>query len=149
MSKDKKKLLISGANGLVGKYLAPALKRENYDVFTLVREKPKNPFEIEWNSEMGISQSELFKMENFAAVIHLAGAGLTEKRWTKKCKQLIYESRVNGTKVLVDALGKLENPPPVFACASVYGNYGETTGDKILTEKSPAGKSLPHFQKKL
>ena len=80
MSKDKKQILISGANGLVEKYLAAVFERENYYVFTLVRQRPRNPFEIEWNFAIGIPKCELSKMENFAVVIYLAGAGLTEKR---------------------------------------------------------------------
>lgn len=136
------RILITGGNGLIGKEIAVRLENEGNEVLRLVREKVSGASEIEWNSETGVPASELAKMENADALLHLAGVGLTEKRWTKKRKKLIYESRVCGTHLIVDALGKLKNPPRVFACASAFGFYGDDCGDAFLTEDSTPGTSF-------
>ena len=135
------KILISGATGLVGRHLVPFLKENNHEVFALVRQSPKNEREIQWNSETGFSETELAKLENFDAVVHLAGAGIADERWTKERKRIIRESRIIGTRVLVDGLSKLENPPPVLVSASAVGYYGDRKDD-VLTENSPPGNDF-------
>jgi hypothetical protein len=135
------KILVSGATGLVGRHLVPFLRENGHEVFSLVRQAPNNEGEIQWNAETGIVESELKKIENFDAVVHLAGAGIADERWTKERKRIIRDSRVVGTRVLVDSLQKLENPPRAFVSASAIGYYGDRK-DEILNEDSPPGKDF-------
>ena len=135
------KFLISGATGLVGRHLVPFLRENGHEVFSLVRQSANNEHEIQWNAETGIAESELKKIENFDAVVHLAGAGIADERWTKERKRIIRDSRVVGTRVLIDSLRKLENPPRAFVSASAIGYYGDRK-DEILNEDSPPGKDF-------
>lgn len=135
------KILISGASGLVGKHLIPTLKAKNHEIYKLVRKTPKADDEIEWNAEVGFSDAEQAKLENFDAVIHLAGDNVASENWSDEKKRKIKDSRVVGTRVLVDALKKCENPPKIFLSASATGFYGERE-DEILTEDSAPGKSF-------
>lgn len=132
------RILVSGASGLVGTQLVPFLNNNNHEVFSLVRQNPRNEREIYWNSEQGFVDSELRKLENFDAVVHLAGAGIADERWSKQRKRIIRESRTVGTTVLVEALETLKNPPKTFVSASAIGYYGNR-GDEVLTEEAPPG----------
>jgi uncharacterized protein (TIGR01777 family) len=132
------KILISGASGLVGTNLIPTLTAKNHDVYKLVRKAPQSADEIQWDSETGFSESEKAKLENFDAVIHLAGDNVASENWSQKKKKSIRDSRVVGTKVLVDALKDLQHPPKHFISASAVGFYGDGK-DEILTEESDQG----------
>lgn len=133
------KILISGATGLVGTNLIPTLIAKGHTVTKLVRKTPKSSDEIQWDAEKGFSDSEQAKLEGFDAVIHLAGANIAGENWSQEYKKLLRDSRIVGTKVLVEALKKCENPPKIFVAASAEGFYGRSTGDEILTEDSPKG----------
>lgn len=135
------KIAVAGASGLVGKNLLPYLTERGHTVYSLVRNTPRNEQEILWNSEQGFVASELRKLENFDAVVHLAGAGIADERWSKERKRIIRESRAIGTKVLVDGLAQLQNPPKTFVGASAIGYYG-SRGDEVLTEQSASGKGF-------
>lgn len=80
-------------------------------------------------------------MEGAYAVVHLSGASISRRRWTPARKQLLRASRVDSTRVLVDSLAKLRQPPQVFVCASAVGYYGNR-GDEMLTESSEAGSDF-------
>lgn len=129
-------VLISGASGLIGQELTKVLEEASYTVVPLKRSGVGT---ATWDSERGII--ELDKNLKIDSVIHLAGENIAAGRWSKKRKQEIYNSRIVGTKALVDAL--LERPvrPSTFICASAIGYYGDA-GSTELDESSPVGKGF-------
>lgn len=136
------KILISGSTGLVARHLIPTLLEKGYEVFKLVRKTPKSANEIQWDSEKGFSESEQAKLEDFDTVIHLAGENIAAANWSDEQKKRLRDSRVVGTRVLVEALKKCQNPPKVFIGASAEGYYGRETEDEVLTENSPNGNGF-------
>ncbi|MBA3692310.1 MAG: TIGR01777 family protein, partial [Acidobacteria bacterium] len=135
------KILISGASGLVGKHLIPTLKAKGHEVHRLVRKTPNSSDEIQWDAEKGLSEAEQAKLEGFDAVVHLAGDNVASENWSDEKKKKIKESRVIGTRVLVDALKSLQNPPKHFISASAVGFYGNREAE-ILTEDSAKGEGF-------
>jgi uncharacterized protein (TIGR01777 family) len=128
------KCLVSGSTGLVGTALVSHLKKTGHSVHRLVRKPASSADEIYWQPETGIDQS---KLEGFEAVIHLAGESIMG-RWTAGKKEAIRKSRIDGTRILSDALGALKTPLRVMVCASAIGYYGDR-GNELLREDSPAG----------
>jgi uncharacterized protein (TIGR01777 family) len=138
------KIVLTGASGLIGKKLTYALMRDGHEVFALARspEKlpelpPKNIFV--WNDQK-VPSPEIFK--NCDAVIHLAGEGIADKLWTKDRKAKLRESRVIGTKNLVEAVASLpaDQRPHTFISGSAIGFYGDSSEQK--DETSPAGQGF-------
>jgi NAD dependent epimerase/dehydratase family enzyme len=128
------KVLISGASGLIGTALVPALEADGYEVTQLVRGSAKNTNELAWEPMREVSPA---LVSGFDAVMHLSGENVAG-RWTEEKKRKIRESRVVSTRNLAWAIAKAEAPPRTFVCASAIGYYGNR-GDEILTEESAAG----------
>lgn len=144
MFKDapRKRILISGSTGLIGTQLGAFLETDGHDVHRLLRPSTKlhadqDPAKVvKWNDHTGeILEGSL---ENFDVVIHLAGAGIGDKRWSKKRKKLIAESREIPGRNLSNALAELSSPPSLFMCASAIGFY-DNRGDEDLDETSSIG----------
>lgn len=135
------KILISGASGLLGTHLIPTLEAKGHEIHTLVRKTPRAANEIRWDSVKGFSEADAAKLEDFGAVIHLAGDNIASENWSAEKKRKIRESRITGTRVIVDAFRKTENPPPIFISASATGFYGNRD-DEVLTEESPKGEGF-------
>lgn len=129
------KILISGAGGLVGTALAPHLSGQGHAVRRLARSNPSGE-DILWNPEQ--KTIDAAKLEGFEGVVHLAGESIASGRWTEERKKRIRDSRVLGTRFLVEALGRLAQRPKIFLCASAIGFYGDR-GDEVLREESPPG----------
>jgi hypothetical protein len=118
--------------------LIPTLKAKGHEIYKLVRKTPQSADEIQWDAAQGFADEEQAKLENFDAVVHLAGDNVASENWSEEKKRKIRESRTVGTRVLVDALKKCENPPKILVSASAIGFYGNR-GDEILTEDSAKG----------
>jgi len=131
------KILISGSSGLMGKALSRVLREEGHTVARLVR-PGRTPArgDVSWNPMAATFDAAA--MEGTDAVVHLSGATIADRRWTPSRKAVLRSSRIDTTRVLVDALGNLRTKPSVFVCASATGYYGNR-GDEILTESSGPG----------
>ncbi len=132
------KILISGANGLIGSILKPFLRTGGHTVYQLERQSSSDPQSIFWQPRSG--EIELEKLEGLDAVIHLAGESVMG-RWTPEKKERILKSRVEGTRLLVDSLAQLKQPPKVLICSSAVGYYGDR-GAERLSETAPAGEGF-------
>jgi len=142
------RVLISGSTGLVGTALLDAMRQRGHDLGRLVRPSTRNrttgrarspePVSLAWDPEGGILDPASSGAD---AIVHLAGASIADGRWTASRKQLLLESRVDATRQLVEALGRLTRPPKVFVAASAIGFYGDR-GDEALTESSPPGRDF-------
>ena len=131
------KILISGASGLVGRALAGVLRAQGHQVARLVRPGSAASADgISWDPSA--ATVDVSAMEGADAVVHLSGASVAGGRWTPARKALLRSSRIDTTRVLVDALASLRQKPRVFVCASATGCYGDR-GDEILTESSAIG----------
>jgi uncharacterized protein (TIGR01777 family) len=115
--------------------LEPHLRTEGHEVVRIVRGRAE-PGEIRWDPEEGTIDADALR--GVDAVVHLAGAGVGDHRWTAAYKRTILSSRVNGTRTLSEALSRLPQPPAVMVSASAVGYYG-SRGDEILTEDSGPG----------
>jgi len=130
------RILLTGSSGLIGRALAPPLTADGHIVVCLTREKSAAMGRhITWDPEAGVIDSD--DLENFDAVVHLAGETIVG-RWTPAKKKRILESRVRGTLLLCDTLAHLHSRPMVLVSASAIGFYGDR-GDQVLDEESPAG----------
>jgi uncharacterized protein (TIGR01777 family) len=128
------RIAITGASGLIGGALIGHLRSEGHTVQRLVRRAPITPDEVLWNP--GAGTVDLEPLRGVDAVIHLAGAGVGDHRWTKKYKGEILNSRLLGTTAIAGAVNELK--PAVFISASAIGWYGET-GNRAVVESDRAG----------
>ncbi len=140
-------VLITGASGLIGSQLVAAFEAEGHRVLRAVRRNAQNDQELSWDPTAGTIDRN--KLEGIAggldAVVHLAGANIAGKRWTKAYKQLLIDSRVDGTTLIAETIANLNLKPKVFACASAIGYYGNRGNDE-LDEATACGDSyLPEL----
>ena len=137
---ERKKILVAGSSGLIGRQLVAFLDTGGHDVWRLVRRTPKsNEKEISWSPDKGEIDAQ--QLEGFDAIIHLGGAGIGDKRWSKKRLKLIEESRTISTTLLAETIAKLNNKPESFIVSSAVGWYGER-GDEELDEHSTPGEGF-------
>jgi uncharacterized protein (TIGR01777 family) len=136
-----KKVLITGGTGFIGKYLTQMLLKEGHFV-TIVTRSPGKYAEKQAKNRSFIGWDDLGSaMNECDTVINLVGENLFGQRWTDEVKQRIYNSRIESTKKLVDAMKSAENKPDLFISASAVGIYGDS-GSNILDEDAPAGQDF-------
>jgi len=133
------KIAVSGASGLVGRELVPALRRSGFEVLRLVRRAPAAPDEVRWDPDAAMIDAD--GLRGVSGVIHLAGDNVASGRWSEAKKARIRESRVRGTRLLAGALAKLVPRPRVLVSASATGYYG-AHGDETLDESVPPGSGF-------
>jgi len=135
-------ILISGGTGLIGRRLSYLLKSKGYKVHLLSRKSnPKNSLPtFLWNIDQYSIDDSAFNGVNH--IIHLTGAGVANKRWTRKRKNEILTSRVDSTNLLYDTIKRLKVPLKSFVAASATGYYGSTTRDKIFKEINEPGSDF-------
>ena len=133
------RILITGANGLVGTALQKVFREKGYEMLLASRGEPKNDSFIQWSVEQGFTEPA--RLEGLDAVVHLAGESVNGLRWTDEKKKAIRDSRVLGTRNVVDTISKLKDKPKVFVSSSAIGFYGER-GDEDVTESSAAGDTF-------
>jgi uncharacterized protein (TIGR01777 family) len=132
------RIAVTGASGLIGSALVPHLRTAGYDVVRFVRGAPKAPDERSWDPAK--RQLDPALLENVDGVVHLAGAGVAEKRWTPSYKDTILRSRVDGTTAVAEAIAN-SGRPTVLLSASAVGWYGDT-GDRVTDETGPTGQGF-------
>jgi uncharacterized protein (TIGR01777 family) len=128
------RIAITGASGLIGTALVGYLKSEGHTVQRLVRRPVVAPDEIQWDPKTGYVDIEALR--GVDAVIHLAGVGVGDKRWSKRYKAEILNSRLLGTTAIANAVNEVK--PQVFISASAIGWYGES-GNRAVVETDRAG----------
>jgi len=130
-------VLVTGSTGFIGRRLVPFLKARGYEVRGLTR-GAAGPDQYQWNpAEQWMDPAAL---EGVSAVIHLAGENIAAGRWTKARKRRILASRVDGTRTLVEAMGKVHRPPEVLVSASGVNFY--QPGPAVQDESAPNGRGF-------
>ncbi|MER0246834.1 TIGR01777 family oxidoreductase [Streptomyces sp. HSW2009] len=130
------RIAVTGASGLVGSALAHDLRRDGHHVVRLVRRAPRTDHEVEWDPHrQWVDAPGLIGCQ---AVVHLAGAGIADRRWSPARKRELRDSRVLGTAAIAEAVASLDTPPDVLVSGSAIGIYGDTA-DRRVDEDTPPG----------
>ena len=132
------RIAVTGTTGLIGSALVGHLKAEGHTVQRLVRRPALTPEEVTWDPKKGTV--DLAALEGVDAIIHLAGANVGDKRWSKKYRAEILNSRLLGTTTIATAVNTLK--PSLFICASAMGYYGETGNRAVIESDRPGNDFL-------
>lgn len=136
------KIGITGASGLIGTPLVAALRADGHDVVRFVRGHADAAGERGWDPSTRRLEPEA--VADLDAVVHLAGAGVADKRWTPAYKKIVLDSRVNGSTAIAQAIAAARGQgrgPSVLLSASAVGWYGDT-GDRLTDETGPTGQGF-------
>ncbi len=135
---------ITGSTGLIGTRLVAALESDGHRVLPMVRPDSSGvgsgAHAIDWDPSSGTIDAGA--LEGLDAVVHLAGVGIADSRWTDEQKARIMGSRVDGTTLLASTLAGLDHPPKVLLSGSAIGYYGDH-GSTIIDESTAAGDDFP------
>lgn len=144
--------MVSGGTGFVGRSLCHALVSRGDNVVVLTRGPSRDLTHVckmcpggkvslqSWTPEQPGDWMRI--VDGADAVIHLAGAGVADERWTPERKALLHSSRIISTTLLAEAIAQSERKPSVFVSASAIGRYGTHTGDTVLDEVAPSGEDF-------
>jgi uncharacterized protein len=132
------RVAVTGSTGLVGSALREVLERNGHTVVPVVRHQPREA-QIHWDPQQGTIEKDKFATVD--GVVHLAGENIAGGRWTEARKQRIRDSRVEGTRLLCEALAQVSPRPKTLVAASASGYYGDR-GEQICDESTPAGEGF-------
>ena len=131
-------ILITGGSGLVGRKLSKILDQKGHSVDILSRKQENSNYKVyTWNIEQ--NQIDIKAIEESDCIVHLAGANIGEKPWSKNQKQLILDSRVNSANLLFNTAKKINKSFKCIVSASAVGCYGAVTSNHIFKETDPFG----------
>lgn len=139
-------VVVSGGTGMIGKALCAALLQKNYQVIVLTRDPKKHVSDspqlefAEWDPKKQIISKDAISRADH--IIHLAGEGIADKRWTKKRKQEILESRTKSAELIVKAVKENPNSVQTVITASAIGWYGP---DPVIPNPSPFREDAPNY----
>jgi uncharacterized protein (TIGR01777 family) len=140
------RIVVTGGTGAIGRHLLPELARRGSEVVALTRSPDvrrrwmsASVRRVAWDAA---SKGEwAHELGGADAVIHLAGQGIFDRRWSRPVKQELRESRIRSTRLLAEAICVAAEPPALLVCASAVGYYGDT-GDGVADESHPAGSDF-------
>lgn len=132
------KIAITGSSGLIGSALIAEIEARGHSALRIVR-GGANADDVAWDINAGTIEAD--KLEGVDAVVHLAGAGIGDKKWTDEYKAQVIESRTLGTALIAETIAGLDTPPRVFVSGSAMGYYGDR-GDNRLTERDSRGQGF-------
>lgn len=133
-------IAVTGASGLVGTALQPFLTTGGHAVRRLVRSRDAvGEDAVYWRPSR--DEIDASGLDGVDAVVHLAGAGIADARWTEDRKRELLESRTKGTGLIARTLAGMERKPSVLVCASAIGFYGDR-GDEIVDHRSDRGEGF-------
>ncbi|MGZ3753326.1 MAG: TIGR01777 family oxidoreductase [Mucilaginibacter sp.] len=138
MSPSNKHILITGGSGLIGRLLTESLLNQGYQVSHLSRKPGKNPRVKTYLWDVAKNQIDEHCIDGVDTILHLAGTGIADKRWTKKQKAEIIESRTKSIGLIYGLIKQFPNKVNTMISASATGYYGDR-GNEILTEESAPG----------
>lgn len=137
MAEQRRRVVVSGASGLIGAELIRQLRADDVDTVRLVRREPRAPDEVRWDART----LDPAVVEGADAVVNLSGANVGRIPWTPAYRRTLVSSRVQPTAALAEAIVAAERPPSVFVSASAVGYYGDRPGE-TLTDESPRGEGF-------
>ena len=132
------RIAVTGASGFLGSALVPALRADGHEVMRFVRGAAAGPDERPWDP--AARRLDPAHVADLDAVIHLAGAGVADKRWTEQRKAVVLDSRVDGTTTVAQAMAEAQGPR-ILLSSSAIGWYGDT-GDRVVDETAPSGRGF-------
>ncbi len=139
-------ILVTGGTGFIGTSLCNLLKAKSYTILILSRTKSDNPNIFYWSIEDHYIDNEAIVRADY--IIHLAGAGIADKRWSKERKRILINSRVETANLLFEKVKELNPNLKGFISASAIGYYGATTSEKIYEEyDAPGNDFISHICK--
>ncbi len=133
---QRSRIAVTGSTGLIGAALVRSLRADGHEVVRLVRRPSQAGDEVEWDPRR--QYVDTAGLVGCDAVVHLAGAGVGDRRWTEAYRREIRDSRVLGTAAIAEAVASLDVPPRVLVSGSAVGYYGDTA-DRVVDESAPAG----------
>lgn len=135
-------IAVTGSTGLIGTALVAALQGDGHRVLRLVRPDSSDAGSdtAAWDPARGTIDAAA--LEGIDGVVHLAGVGIADSRWTEQQRQRILGSRTSGTTLLASTLAALQQPPAVLLSGSAIGYYGDH-GDRVIDESTGAGDDFP------